>query len=328
MGARWDGLALLEPISAEQPCGVNLENTPLLASFDAFRLFGQLTPFEPAPEWEHIKRQAGEALRTSKDLRLLAHLGAALLRTDGLPAFVETLKIAAEWLDAYWDTVYPLIDEDAVLRRSALNCLSDQMAVIDGLRRAPLVSDRQLGRFSLRDVEMAAGQVSAGDHETPPGETDIAAAFAAMPLEELTGLRQAVVDASAAVKNIEARMREQAGVESQPTLDALSGHLGKLDRVLRAQLAARPDATLLEEGGAAAATSAPGLGVVRSRQDAIQALDAVANFFRQTEPSSPLPLLLERAKRLVAKNFLDVLADLAPGSLDQARTAVGLKEGE
>ena len=58
------------------------------------------------------------------------------------------------------------------------------------------------------------------------------------------------------------------------------------------------------------------------------ALDAVAQFFRQNEPSSPIPLFLERAKRLVSKDFLEVLADIAPEAIPQARAAGGLKQGE
>ena len=69
-------------------------------------------------------------------------------------------------------------------------------------------------------------------------------------------------------------------------------------------------------------------GVVKSRQDAVRALDAVADFFRRTEPSSPIPLFLERAKRLVSKDFLEVLADIAPDAVAQARAAGGLKDGE
>ena len=70
------------------------------------------------------------------------------------------------------------------------------------------------------------------------------------------------------------------------------------------------------------------VGAIRSRQDAIRALDAVAQFFRQNEPSSPIPLFLERAKRLVSKDFLEVLADIAPEAIPQARAAGGLKQGE
>ena len=70
------------------------------------------------------------------------------------------------------------------------------------------------------------------------------------------------------------------------------------------------------------------VGAIKSRQDAIRALDAVAEFFRRNEPSSPIPLFLERAKRLVSKDFLEVLADIAPDAVPQARSAGGLAQGE
>jgi type VI secretion system protein ImpA len=52
----------------------------------------------------------------------------------------------------------------------------------------------------------------------------------------------------------------------------------------------------------------------------------VADFFRRNEPSSPIPLLVDRAKRLVSKDFLEVLADIAPEALHVARAAGGIKE--
>jgi type VI secretion system protein ImpA len=70
------------------------------------------------------------------------------------------------------------------------------------------------------------------------------------------------------------------------------------------------------------------VGSIRTRQDAIRALDAVADYFRRNEPSSPIPLFVERAKRLVAKDFLEVLADIAPDALAQARAAGGIHQSE
>jgi type VI secretion system protein ImpA len=98
MSPQWESQELLQPITADQPCGENLEDTQLLASFDAYRLFGKPTPLDPAPEWAAIRARALEALGKSKDIRLLAYLGTALLRTDGLPAFASTLNVAAQWL--------------------------------------------------------------------------------------------------------------------------------------------------------------------------------------------------------------------------------------
>ena len=149
MGAGWDAQTLLEPITADAPCGENLEDTTLMSSFDAFRLFGQAMPLDPVPDWGEVKARALEALARSKDLRLLAHLAAAVLRTDGLPAFTETLTVAARWLELYWTQTYPQVTEDPVLRRSALNCFADQMAVIDGLRRD---SARQQPSAWIRDA--------------------------------------------------------------------------------------------------------------------------------------------------------------------------------
>lgn len=335
MSARWEGKVLLEPITADQPCGQNLEDTQRLASFDTFRLFGQSTPLEPAPEWGEIRDAALEALRESKDIRLLAHLGTALLRTDGLPAFAQTLDVASQWLSAYWDQTFPLVDEDAILRRNALNCFADQMAVIDGLRRVPLVSSRQHGRFSLRDLDIAAGQASAADGEARPDDAQIAAAFATMPLEDLTRLQQSAAQGLSAIQRIDGMMRGEAGEGAAPSLDPLTAALARIDRVLRGQLAARTNGPRTSGDGAGradaetGASDGPGslaVGAIRSRQDAMHALDAVAEFFRQTEPASPVPLFLERAKRLVGKNFLEVLADVAPDALPQARAAGGVRD--
>ena len=66
------------------------------------------------------------------------------------------------------------------------------------------------------------------------------------------------------------------------------------------------------------------MGAIKSRQDALRALDSISLFFRQTEPSSPIPLFLERAKRLIGKDFLEILADVAPDGVATARSAGGL----
>src|SRR5262245_45117394 len=206
MSTSWDGQALLAPISDDAPCGKNLEDSEVLAALDAYQIFGQ-TSLEPEktsddqprrkearksdrpPAWAEIRDEALSGLRASKDLRLLAYLGASTLRTDGIPAFSEALGIASHWLAVYPTQVYPLIDEDALFRQNALNCFADPVAVIDGLRRLPLVSHRQHGRFSLRDVDLVSGDVQPSANEAKPDESQIHAAFAATPLGDLKTLQ-------------------------------------------------------------------------------------------------------------------------------------------
>ena len=76
-------------------------------------------------------------------------------------------------------------------------------------------------------------------------------------------------------------------------------------------------------GGGAAAPAGPP-GVIQSREDVILAIDRVIDYFNRCEPSSPIPLLLERAKRLVNKSFLEVMQDLGPELMGQLQSQLGL----
>ena len=348
MNGGWDGNGLLQPISEAEPCGKSLEDTDTLAAFDAYELFGQATldverdqqgkeikRRNRPPDWGEIRQRSIDALQTSKDLRLLAYLGSALLRTDGIQAFTETLTVASAWVEQHWRHVYPLVDEDAFFRQSALNCLADPVAVVEGFRRAPLVSNRQHGRFSLRDLDIAAGQLKPRENEEQPEEKQIAAAFAATPIVELRALSGSLTRAVASLASLDEVMRREGGVEAAPNFEPLLTTLKKADFVLRGRLAIHPEATRVEanadggvagEGEEAGVGAVIGVGGIRSRDDAIRTLDAVAEFFRRNEPSSPIPLFLDRAKRLVSKDFLEVLADIAPDALPQARSAGGLKD--
>jgi type VI secretion system protein ImpA len=343
MSARWNGQELLQPIAPDAPCGESLEDSPVLASVDAARLFGQARPYDAPedknvpyqwkpPDWGAFRGLVSDGLRRSHDLRLLVNLSVALLRTDGIPAFLQTLPVASHWLEAHWAETFPRLDEgDALLRRNALNCFADPMAVIDGLRRLPLVSSRQHGTFSLRDIEVATGQQPPRPGEAAPDQVQIDAAFAAMPIEELTELDQSVSAALTAARQIDVAMGTNAGPDAVPTLDGLTAPLGRLDRVVKAQLAARVGADsaapVVAGDGAAAGVPQGAVGPIRSRQDVIRALDAVSEYFRHNEPSSPVPLFVDRAKRLVSKNFLEVLEDVVPDALPQVRSVSGVREG-
>ena len=73
---------------------------------------------------------------------------------------------------------------------------------------------------------------------------------------------------------------------------------------------------------AAMAVTASALTEVTTRADALRLLELACQYYRRYEPSSPLPLLLERALRLAEKNFLEILRDLAPDGVMQAQNVV------
>ena len=79
-----------------------------------------------------------------------------------------------------------------------------------------------------------------------------------------------------------------------------------------------------EAGGGAASNSSG----VNNRQDVVRMIDLICDYYRRAEPSSPIPVLLERARSLVDKNFLDVVRDLVPAGLDQAQIFQGSTDEE
>ncbi len=323
--------SLVEPVSAEAPCGVDLEDTQLLAGFDAYRLFGNDIPLAADTEWREIRDKSLEALATSRDLRLLAHLGAAVVRIEGLIPFCTVLTVADRWLGENWDLVFPRIDEDAILRRNALNSFADRMAIVDAVRRTPVLSNRQLGSFCLRDLELATGQLTAGEADAnAPNSAQIEAILAGADPADFAALAGSLQAGMGALRNIVATMQTRAGFESGPDFDALLRPMSRIDKLLQehAPAGAAGEAAQAgpDRGGPAMATSFA--TEVNSRQDAIRALEAISAWFRAHEPSSPVPLLLDRAKRLVSKNFMEVLADIAPDGVMQARVIGGIHNDE
>jgi len=325
--------SLIEPVSEAAPCGVDLEDTQLLARFDGYRLFGSDIALPKATDWREIRDTSLEALAQSRDLRLLAHLAAAVIRIEGLVAFCRVAAVANRWLSDHWDVVFPRVDEDALLRKNALNCLADRMAIVDALRRAPIMAHRQLGAFCLRDLELASGQLSpTEDDAKAPNSAQIEAILAGSAVEQLSDLSAQVEIALASLRTIVSTMQTRSGFESAPDFDRLLKPLSRIAKLLTDHLpnTAASAATTTQSNGhdLGASISSGAVTDIRTRQDAIRAIDAVAEFFRSHEPSSPVPLFLERAKRLISKSFMEVLEDIAPDSLTQAKLIGGIKGDE
>lgn len=321
--------ALVHPLGEGAPCGTDLEDTQQMAAIDAFRVFGQSTPLSVDTDWRAINDAALDALGTSRDFRLLAHLAAAQLRLEGLQPLVDSLGVAARWLEGYFDDVFPRIDDDAVRRKNALNYFADRMAVVDALRRVPLVSNRQLGSFSLRHVDIAAGRQAPGEEDAggAPTEALINAAFSAAPQEDLGKLVASIDAGMSALKGIEMAMVAKQGVQAAPDTKPLSDVMGRMREIVAKHVRA-PAVEGAAAGDAESAAAGGVPGQIRTREDATRSLDAVAEFFRRSEPSSPVPMFVDRAKRLIARDFLEVLADLAPDSLAEVKRVGGIRDAE
>jgi type VI secretion system protein ImpA len=74
-------------------------------------------------------------------------------------------------------------------------------------------------------------------------------------------------------------------------------------------------------GGAAANEPARRCYHVELRSQAIALLDQVQQYFRRSEPSSPVPMLCQRARALAERDFMGVLRDVLPKAALKSITA-------
>ncbi len=342
----------LVDLSADSPTGPNLEFD---AAFGALERAAQGKPEQqygdtiiPAeePDWKDVAAQASALLDRTHDLRVLGHLSVARLHLFGLPDFAAGLTLIRQLLETRWEEAHPRLDpeddNDPTLRANALLRVAHPGWVLRFLRDMPLVSSPRAGRFSWRDIGVATGALEPADpNQEKPSETKLRGAFAETPPAALAALREAVIVAGREAKAIPAIFDDRAGSGTGPDFEELIKLLREIERYIQRYAAEVPagDAAAADAADGApdmpagdaapAGSAAPRGGVtarsltgIGTRADALHLLELVCRYYQEHEPSSPLPLLLDRARKLADKNFLEILRELAPDGVGQARMVV------
>ena len=65
---------------------------------------------------------------------------------------------------------------------------------------------------------------------------------------------------------------------------------------------------------------------IGSREEVVKCLDLVVAFYDRTEPSSPIPHLARRIRRMVHMDFVELMEDLAPSGLKEFRLLAGMTD--
>lgn len=333
----------LKPISDVRPCGEDI-----WFSEAKFQIVGPLEQAwrneeEPKvePKWSAIEDTASEMLERSRDLRVAIVWCLARLKDEGLAGFCAALGVIHGLIDKFWDDLHPLPENEADLVR--INTLGNLSAPLgsDGpyqfvkyLRELPLLRSAAGSAYPLVDILRAENATPAGEEGATAHLTmaQVEAALAGMPTEERAKLGKLIGDTVGFADQIEKATAAKMGEGRGVNLDALKQVLSEMGRIVEPQAA--PIAGVAGGQNDEAVAAAPGAGPsfrsgeIRSRLEADAALAAVADYFRRTEPSSPVPLLIIRARRLLNLGFMESMQDLAPDSVARFNDLFGLKESE
>ncbi|MBP0593953.1 type VI secretion system protein TssA [Paraburkholderia sp. LEh10] len=340
--ATLDAGVLLAGISPEHPCGDDVEYDPLFLELEQVVhgkpdvQYGDTVVAATPPDWKSAQALSLELFGKSRDLRVAAYLARALLHREGFEGLAEGLALVEGLLEMHWDHVYPQLDpdddNDPTARINALAVLADPSGMLPDVRDTPLVASRTHGVVRLRDIEYANGDVPVPDAVEPLSLASIDAAIADMR-DDAANVLAALQGARSSNIRIETLLTERVGAARAIDLAPLSRLLQQAAGFLAERIGeAAPHAGEAAQAAGSAidaptrsAAPAPQTGDVNSRQDVIRLLDKICAYYEKHEPSSPVPLLLNRARRLVDKSFIEILEDLAPEGLGQARQVGGIE---
>ncbi|MBB5019921.1 type VI secretion system protein ImpA [Chitinivorax tropicus] len=322
---------LLSPISDSAPCG---EDMSFSAEFDQIKearrdddpslAQGEWVADVKRADWDQVCRICEDVLtQHTKDLRVASWYVEALAKTQGFAGLAKGCDVLRELQDRYWDQLHPQPEDgDLELRIGTLTYFVSQL--VDLIRTMPLCQAPQ-GRFSLADHESAMAFQAQLDKDPDLRDAIPAGKYTLEQVQEAqratpTAFYQKLIDGFREAKQswqlLANSIDQHLGIDG-PSFGALEDMFDKvgnlLTRITRNAGVGLPTTPAAEQTTLATASGAPDMsamqpayhamppqgswqqGQIMSREQAIKMLEAVAEYFRRTEPHSPVTYLAQKA---------------------------------
>ena len=301
----------------------------------------------PQADWRSVRTLAAELLATrAKDLEVACWYTEALLRTDGLAGFAVGVTLVARLVETYWDTLHPMPDEEDGMDRRLAPLIGLNGAEGDGTLIQPL---RKLMLFERADGTPTAfwqfrqSMEVAGIGDTSRRQQRLAAGT--LPFDAIEAEARATAGewapplARTGTTALQAWNALAAAVEQRASVDTPTSRVRELI-VEITEIAARyaPRGTLEAVTIAPADTTPPGnppqaaasSGPIAGREDALRALAEISDYFRRTEPHSPLAYTLAEAVRRARLSWPELLEEIVPDHDNRAAILqrLGIRPGE
>lgn len=332
--------ALRAPLDEGAPCGPDLEYDPVFQALEQAgagtpeRQYGdKVFPAEP-PDWPSVREHALALAGRTRDLRVAVWLVRCGARGQGLAGALRGLQLVQGLLERQWDHLHPQLDatddNDPTMRLNALLPLYAPDGALADLRLAAVAPVR--GGLTLRDLELGLGRAEPLEGEVLPTEAGVLEGLRAL-VDKHPEVAETLTAAAAAARAIAETVQSAVGSRAPDAAPLVRLLAAGADAVARLQGgdagAETTDDTgapaSYDTGGARTSGGAAG-GALRTRADAARELERIATWIEQNEPSSPAPLLIRRAQRLMNMSFIEIIRDMASNGLDQVETIAGPRE--
>ena len=345
----------LTDIDPDNVCGEDLEYDAEFIAFEQEvqgkeeQIMGDSVIEAEPPNWREVIKQAESLLTRTRDMRVFVNYLRALTETQGFMGLADGMHLLRCVTEKYWDSIHPQLDpdddNDPTERINILMALCDFETFLTPLHKIPLVESKTFGKFNFRDIQIANGNISVAESDDGaelPQLSAIDGAFQECEAENLKATANAISEVLQNLDLMESFISDQVGINDAASFSELRAILKEINTILAGQLENRgldqateedDESENVGEAGAEQAESAKpvktaGPAGINNNQDVIKALNLICDYYKKNEPSSPIPLLLERVIRLVGKNFMEVMHDLVPDGVEQVEFLSGVTNNE
>ncbi|MEQ1636209.1 MAG: type VI secretion system protein TssA [Methylococcales bacterium] len=325
-------------IDPDKVCGDDLQYDPAFIELEQAvkgkeeLQMGDVKVDAEPPDWREVKKQSEALLLRTIDLRVLICYLRALIALEGFQGLQVGLTLIKTAVENRWESIHPLLDpdddNDPTERVNVLMSLCDYDTVLRPLQQTPVIESKLLGRFNFREINIASGKATATSTEKELNQATIDAAVQDSNVNELQQTFKALSISLEQLNQLEKLITDQVGISEAPSFLDLRVFLKESKAFLLSALELRGGEDAISPGSVPAEQVAvvakkSGSGVINNNQDVIKTLNLVCDYYKVHEPSSPVPLLINRAIRLVGKSFMDTLKDIAPAGIDEASVILG-----
>lgn len=298
-------------------------------------------------------------------LVILTRAVAAVEDFDGLAQGLDLLKdtVAAHWDSLHPElrerddakaAALPRINALKQLENDDNGLLGDlKYSILLNMRGVGPIAGMDLAEASLNDFEFISlapsglneGEKAALAEKHTAVVNRVNAACRALAAEEAERAAETIASISRCEASLAALCKQVSetggfGSDGALSLSEMSEFLKQIRTTFEAGVAAMSDdeqapaPAASESAPAASAPAAPSSangssavapGAINSRRDVEKSLDAIVAFYERTEPSSPIPHLAKRMRRMVSMDFMELMEEIAPSGLKEFSSVAGVE---
>jgi type VI secretion system protein ImpA len=266
----------------------------------------------------------------SKDLEVACWYTEALVRKSGFQGLRDGFRLIRLLIENYWDEIHPMPDEDGMATRVAaltgLNGEGAEGVLMVPMRNVSITDQIEPGPFNYWQYKQALDAQRTTDDDAR-AEIIAKNGFSIDDLQQAVefssqafyiDLCDAIRDAIEEYKTISQLLDERCGIQDSPptsniinTLTEIQGAVLHIARLKLPQEIDDADTTSEAADTSDPASNSAGLAV-KSRDDAFRQLAQISQFFRQTEPHSPISYVIDKAVKWGNMSLEELIQELIP----------------